>query len=211
MTILEGWLRQATRHLANNSAAQVRTEIQEHYELARDAAIADGASSVEADRLAVNALGDAKEANRQYRHVLLTAGEARMLREGNWEATALCSRRWLKWLIMGVPVAAGVAAIALFLAGHVAIARDLLISGIGMSPLFAAPLLPINTPLRGRLFRCVKCIALIGALLLLFGPETFKWFWLLLSCLWPLALTEWRRASIRRRLPITAWPHHLYL
>jgi len=211
MTLLDGWLRRATRCLARDSAAQVRTEIQEHYELTRDAAIANGVSLVEADRLAVNALGDAKTANRQYRRVLLTSAEARMLREGNWEATAVCSRPWLRWLILAVPVVAGIAAAAFFATGHLAIARDLLISGIGMSPLAAAPLLPINTPLRGRLYRCVKWVAMTGTLLLVFGPETFKLSWLLLSCLWPLAWTDWTRAAIRRKLPITAWPRHLYL
>ena len=40
MTALESWLQQATRHLSAESAAQVRTEIREHYESAREAALA---------------------------------------------------------------------------------------------------------------------------------------------------------------------------
>jgi hypothetical protein len=66
MTDLQDWLRQATRHLAKDGVAQVRTEIGEHYELARDAAIADGATAEEADKIALNALGEAVAANRQY-------------------------------------------------------------------------------------------------------------------------------------------------
>ena len=86
MSGLDSWLRQATRHLAKDSAAQVRMEIQQHYESARDAAIHAGATAVEAARSALIALGDARTANRQYRHVLLTSAEPRMLRDGNWEA-----------------------------------------------------------------------------------------------------------------------------
>jgi hypothetical protein len=211
MTGLDSWLKQATRHLAKDSAAQVRTEIQEHYESARDAAIAGGANTDQAARLALNALGNAKTANRQYRHVLLTSAEARMLRDGNREALAVCSRPWLKRVLLAAPVAALAAAAALFFSGHVAAARDVLIGGIGMGPLFAAPLLPIYTPSRGRVFRRVKWVAMTGALVLLFGPQALKWSWLLISCLWPLAWTEWTRASIRRKLPTVAWPKHLYL
>jgi hypothetical protein len=211
MTGLDIWLRLATRHLAKDSADQVRSEILEHYESAREAAITDRASSDEADRLALNALGDARTANCQYRNVLITSAEARMLREGNWEANAICSRPWLKWLIVAVPVAAVIAATALFFTGHAAVARDVLISGLGMSPLLAAPLLPIYTASRGRVYRVVKWVAMTGALVLVFGPETFKWSWLLISCMWPIASTEWTRASIRRKLPMAAWPKHLYL
>jgi hypothetical protein len=208
---LDSWLKQATRHLAKDSVAQVRTEIQEHYESARDAAIYKGATTDEADRLALNVLGDAKTANRQYRHVLLTSAEARMLRDGNWEARAVCSRPGLKWLLAAAPVAAVLAAAALFFSGQIALARDLLILGMGMSPLFAALILPIYTPSRGRVFRCVKLVVMTGALVLVFGPEALKWSWLLIACLWPLAWTEWTRASIRRKLPIAKWPKQLFL
>jgi len=156
MTGFDSWLRQATRHLAKDSADRVRTEIREHYESARAAAITDGATTGDADSFALTALGDAKTANRQYRHVLLTSAEAKMLRNGNWEAHAICSRPWRKWLLLAVPAAAVTAAAALFLTGRAAVARDVLIGGIGMSPWFAAPLLPICTPLRSRVFRCVK-------------------------------------------------------
>jgi hypothetical protein len=210
-TGLDIWLRQATRHLAKDSAGRVRAEIEEHYELARDAAITDGATTEEAERLALNALGDAKTANCQYRHVLLTSAEARILRESSWEAGVVCSRSWLKWLVLAVPVAAVVAAIVLFFTGRGAVGRDLFIGGIGMSPLFAALVLPIYTASRGRIFRRVKWIGMAGAIVLVFGPEMFKLSWLLISCFGPIVWTEWTRASIRRKLPIAAWPKHLYL
>ena len=50
MTGLDIWLQQATRRLAKDSAAQVRIEIREHYESAREVAMSDGANTLEADR-----------------------------------------------------------------------------------------------------------------------------------------------------------------
>ena len=204
MTGLDGWLKQATRHLSRDSAAQVRTEIQEHYESALEAAMSGGASTEEADRLAVTALGDAKDANCKYRNVLLTSAEARMLREGNWEARAVCSRPWLKWGALLV-------AAALFLTGAITVAWALLVGGIAMGLLFAAPFLPVYTRSRGRVFRCVKWAVLLGTLGLAFGPDVLKWSWLLFSCLWPMVLIEATRISIRRKLPIAEWPKQLYL
>src|ERR1700690_3442335 len=153
MTRLDSWLNRATRHLSKDSLAQVRTEIQEHYESAREAAIESGATADEADRLALADLGDAKAANRQYRRVLLTSAEARMLREGSWEARAVCSRPWLKRLLLAMPVAALFAAAALFLTGSITVAWALLVGGIGIGLLVAAPFLPVYTPSRGRIFR----------------------------------------------------------
>jgi hypothetical protein len=210
-TELETWLKQATRHLSRDSAGQVRTEIQEHYESALEAAMSGGSTSDEANRLAVTALGNAKAANRQYRNVLLTSAEARLLREGNWEARAICSRPWLKWLLLAMPVAALIAAAALFLAGAIDVARVLLVGGIGMGLLFTVPFLPIYTPSRGRVFRFVKWFVLIGMLGLAFGPDALKWSWLLISCLWLVARIEWTRVSIRRKLPVAEWPKQLYL
>jgi hypothetical protein len=211
MTGLDSWLKQATRHLSKDSAVQVRTEIEEHYESAREAAISGGATIDGAHRLALTALGNAKTANCQYRHVLLTSAEARMLRDGEWEARVVCSRSWLKWLLVAAPVAAVLAAAVLFLTGAFALARVALVGGIGLSPLFAAPLLPVYTPSRSRVYRRAKWVALIGTLALAFGPDALKWSWLMISCLWPIAWIEWTRASIRRKLPVAKWPKQLYL
>jgi hypothetical protein len=208
---LETWLEKATRCLSSASAAQVRSEIQEHYESAREAAMSSGATANEADRLALTALGDAKAANRQYRSVLLTSAEARLLREGNWEARAVCSRRWAKWLLLALSAAALIAAAGLFLIGAKDGARVLLAGGIGMGLLFSAAFLPVYTPSRGRIFRRVKWVVLIGMFVLTLGPDALQWSWLLISSLWPLAWIEWTRVSIRRKLPVAAWPKQLYL
>jgi len=211
MTAIDNWLRQATRHLAKDSVTRVRTEILEHFESTRDAAVGGGATAEEADTFALKALGDAKAANRQYRRVLLTSAEARMLRSDNWEARAICSRPQLKWIAAGVFVTALCAAAALFLTGRGGTGRDVMALAIGMSPLSGALFLPIRTPARGRVFRALKWTAVTVAVALVFGPELLKWSWLLISCLWPMVLSEWTRASIRRKLPASAWPRHLYL
>jgi hypothetical protein len=205
MTGLDTWLNQATRRLAKASAAQVRTEILEHYESAHDAAIGDGATTDEAARIALTSLGDARIANRQYRNVLLTSAEAKMLRDLNWGA-GTCSKAWL---FLAVPLAALATSAALFLFGRAAVAEHVFIMAIGIGPLLAAPLLPIYTSTRGLIFRYVKWIAIVVAFWL--GPNAFKSSWLIISCLWLLAWSEWTRASIRRKLPASAWPKHLYL
>jgi hypothetical protein len=125
------------------------------------------------------------------------------IREGNWEARAVCSRPWLKRLLIAVPVSALFAAIVLFLRGASTVAW------IGF--LFAAPFLPVYTPSRGRVFRGVKWVVMLGILLLAFGPDILKWSWLLFSCLWPIYWIERMRVSIRRKLPVAEWPKQLYL
>ena len=156
MSALDYWLNQATRGLSKDSAAQVRSEIREHYESAREAATTNGATPEEADRFAYRALGDGEDANDQYRRVLLTAAEAKILGEGNWEARVLCSRRWIRWVLGAIPLAALLASATLFFTGSVSAARVLAIGGAGMGLFFAAPLLPIYTRSRSRIFRPSK-------------------------------------------------------
>jgi hypothetical protein len=210
MTALETWLQDATRCLSKDSAARVRSEIQEHYESALEAAAGNGASAKEADQMAIAALGDAKLANRQYRRVLLTSKEARMLQAGSREALFVCSRRRGSLLLVtaltALPATGGA-----FLAGFTAVACALLVVAIGTGFVIAAPILPVYTPLRARFFRCAKWAVMLGAVGFAFGPNVLKWSWLLFSCLWPLVWTEWTRFSIRRKLPVSEWPRHLYL
>jgi hypothetical protein len=203
MTRLESWLADATRRLSKDSAAQVRTEIGEHYESARDAALMRDITPDEADRLAVAALGDAKAANRQYRKVLLTSSEARMLRESNREAEAVCSGALLKGVLLVVSIAVLCGATAFFLTGAASVAWRLLWGFTVISLWTAAPLLPIYTQSRGRVYRIVKWVFLLGTLTALHS-WTFP-------CFWPLAWAEWTRASIRRKLPVGEWPRQLYL
>jgi hypothetical protein len=211
MTTLDHWLKRATRSLSADSAARVRTEILDHYESARDAAISRGATVDEASGHALTALGDARAANREYRRVLLTAAEAKVLRDGGRESRFVCSRAWLKQLLLGAPIAALAAAIVLLLAGATDAGRTLLAGGLAMGVVLAAPFLPVYTPSRARVVRWVKWMTLVGAMLLAFWPEILKWSWLIASSLWPAAWIEWVRVSIRRKLRAEDWPRHLYL
>lgn len=211
MNELENWLRHATRHLSPDAASKVRTEITEHFEASRDASFAAGASESDAARQALDNLGDPRIANCGYRGVLLTKEEARVLREGSREARAVCSRAWIKSaLVAGYLVLLATAAV-FSLTGYRDYATDALLAAFGTSPLVGAPFLRIDTPARGLLFRIAKWIAIGTATILIFGPNAWRYSWLLVSCLGPLAVTEITRASIRRKLPVQSWPRHLYL
>ncbi len=211
MTRLDNWLTQATRQLSRESAAQVQAEIREHYESAREAAITSGATGEEADRQAVAALGDPKTANCKYRKVLLTSSEARLLRNGDWEARTVGSRLWLKTLLLAMPAAALWTSAALFVRGSNELARTLLVGGITLLLAFGAPFLPIYTIPRARIFRVMKWLMLTATLVLVFGKNTPDRSWLFVSCVWPLFWVEYTREAIRRKLPVANWPKHLYL
>jgi hypothetical protein len=204
-------LTQATRYLSRDSAVQVRAEIREHYESAQEAAINAGGTAEQADQLALTALGDANTANCEYRKVLLTSAEARLLRQGRWESRVFCSNRQARLLLLLVPVIALWAAMLLFRAGAIEAARILLIGGVGTGFLFVVPLLPVYTPARSRIVRYVKWFVLAGMPVLAFWPDALKFSWLLIAILWPIAWIEWTRISIRRKLPVARWPKHLYL
>jgi hypothetical protein len=205
---LETWLGLATCHLSATSAAQVRSEIQEHYESARDEALGGGATPEEADHMALASLGDARTAGRQYRKVLLTAAEDRLLRETSWEARAVCSRLRLLSII---PAAALCASVWFFIAGQTYLAMVLAVGAAGMTLLLARPLLPINTPARARVFRGARWAWLAAILLLAVWPDFFKLSWLLLATAWPIVWVEWTLFSVRRKLAVAQWPRPLYL
>jgi hypothetical protein len=174
--------------------------------------MAAGAAAEAAERLALSALGDALTANRQYRRVLLTASEAPLLRDDNAEARILrTANSWLRWPFLALSMGALAAAAALYNAGAGSLARVALAMGIGTMFWLAAPLLPIYTPLRSRVFRGLKWLVQAGTLLLAFGPGALRSYWLIVLLLVLVLWTEWRRASIRRKIPAQQWPKHLYL
>jgi len=202
MLTLETWLNQATRSRSKDSAHQVRTEIEDHYKAA-----CEETSPCEA----LQALGDPKAANRQYRQALLTATEATFLRQSKCEAQALCTRPLLKWLSRTAPIAALLAATAFFLNGQTSTAIAHLGAGLTLGLIFVAPLLPIYTRKRSRIARIFKWTLFTVTFAFAFGPEPLKYSWLIGAILWPLAWTEWKRALIRRKTYSTQWPKHLYL
>jgi hypothetical protein len=204
MNALETWLAVATCGLSTESAAQVRAEIGEHYASAREAALNEGTTGDDADRRALDALGDARTAAYEYRQVLLTKAEAKLLRQGNWEARAVCARPWLKGLAISLPLAVLAAGVA----SHSPYA---IAGGVAVGFLLAAPFLPIYTPARALVFRWARWTVVVATIVLLLGPNALKWSWLLFACLWPMAWVEWQRMSIRRKLPVADWPRQLYL
>lgn len=209
MTGLEQWLNRATRHLSKDSAAQVRTEIQQHFESAREAAICEGASADAADLRALTALGDPKTANCQYRKVLLTSAEARVLSQGSWDARFICSSGFRPGA--AIDAALFVLAGVLFIAGADTVADIALAVALGMALLFVVPSFPIYTPSRSRVVRCVKWVVLAAMPVLPLGSDALKFSWLLVATWWPIFWIEYTRHSIRRKLPVSRWPKHLYL
>ena len=210
-TPLDSWIGRATCDLSLDSAAQVRAEIVEHFESARETAIVAGTNAADADRAALAALGDARAANCQYRKVLLTSAEAKMLREGNWEARAVCARPWLKTIMQAVPAIPLAVTFVMLSRGEAAAARLPFLASLALFMFLAAPFLPVYTPWRGRVYRAAKWAALIAVFVLAFGADSLKYFWLIASCLWIPVWTEATRMSIRRKLPVAQWPKQLYL
>lgn len=211
MTTLEVWLNQAVRGLSKDSAETVRREIQEHYDSAREAALSSGFDSEQAERTAVQALGDPRVANRQYRKVLLTKSEAAILRQSNSESRMICSNLWMKWMLLSTPGTLLLLS-AVFLAMHqLMLARGVLVFGALMAIFFVPPFLPIYTTARGRIYRAIKWTVLLGGVLVLFGVDSRNGLWLASCCFFPMLFTEWKRMMIRRKLPISQWPRQLYL
>lgn len=202
MLTLDTWLKQATRTLSKDSANQVRSEIEDHY---------NAACKETTPGEALQALGDPKAANRQYRQALLTATEAAFLRQSKCEAQAFCTRPLLKWLSRTAPIAVVVASVVFFSKGHSEVAIALLGGGLTLGLIFLAPLLPIYTRKRSRIARILKWTLFTATFALAFSPDPLKHSWLIGACLWPLVWTEWKRASIRRKTYSTQWPKHLYL
>ena len=209
--MLADWIAAATRGLAARSAAQVRTEIEEHYEAAREDALVRGESEQQADRTAVRALGDPYVSNRHYRAVMLTRSEARILGQGQSECRAVASRPWLLWALRALPLAplGGMALAATF--GDFGLALALFIGAVAIALILAPALTPIRTPAQGRLVRRLKwawlAVALVAvsaggnvALISSFYPGLSVFLWI-----------EWVRARIRRKLPQSEWPRHLYV
>lgn len=207
---VESWIRQASRGLSAASRDQVRGEILEHYESTVEGHLAGGDTPEEAERAAIASLGDAHATNRGYKDVLLRKEEARLLAEGNWEARAFCSLRLRPWffLVPGVVMGGGLAA---FRYGNAHLAWVLLLGLAGVFFVFGAPFLPIYTKTRSRVFRYLRWAWVVGLLVFAFWPDILKDSWLLVSCMWPLVWIEWKRFSIRRKLPVERWPKQLYL
>ena len=211
MTDLDNWLLRATRCLAPESSARVRAEITDHFEASRDAAIDAGATAQDAEDAALHALGSPAEANRLYRRSLLTSSEARLLRTGNWEARAVCSRSALRWTFLAVPPIILIAGLLALLFKAHSLAFILLPASLCLAVLLHGPFLPVYTPVRSRIYRGLKWTALLALLLMATMPLSWSGSWICFGCWWFVIWIEWQRFSIRRKLPVGQWPRQLHL
>jgi hypothetical protein len=211
MKTLDDWLKQATRGLANESADRVRAENQQRYDSARAAAISQSADPIAAESIAVAALGDAHTANFPYRCALLTATEARILRQGARESDFIVSHPWFRFLFLTVASASCVLASALLVVGWTLPGRLLLALGLGAGFVPLIPFFPVSTPTRSLIFRFLNWAVQILALLLAFGPGGLNIYWLPALCVVQMIWSESIRMSIRRKLPVSHWPPQLYV
>ena len=211
MATLDRWLNQAVKGLSKDSEDTVRREIQEHYEAAREAALSSDVDAEQADRVAVQALGDPCIANQQYRKVLLTKSEAAVLRNSISESRMICSNGWAKWILLSAPGTLLLIS-TICLAAHMpSLARGVLVLGALMAIFFIAPFMPLYSVSRGRIYRVIKWAVMIGGVFALFGKDGWNWAWLNACCFYPVLYVEWKRMMIRRKLPISEWPKQLYL
>lgn len=208
---LDKWLMQAVRGLSKDSADTVRREIQEHYEAAREAALSSGIDPRAAEVRAMQALGDPCVANRQYRKVLLTKSEASLLRQSNAESRMICSNKWAKWMVLSAPGTLLLLSVIFLAMRQYSLSRGILVVGALMAIFFMPPFMPIYTVSRGRVYRAIKWIVMLGGIVLLFGVDSRNGLWLISCCFFPILYTEWKRMVIRRKLPIGRWPRQLYL
>jgi hypothetical protein len=203
---LDTWLRRATCRLSAESCELVQSEIQDHFDSAREEALAGGAAPDAAIRTAVKSLGDPRAANLAYRKVMLTRAEAALLRESGWEARAVCRHRSLIVIPLAI-VAAGIALLAL---GDEYLGLALTVGGLGMCLLFGAPMLSLNTPARARIFRGVRWAWYVAILVVACWPTMLRQTWFIVAVAWPIVWIEMTMASIRRKLPACDWPRQLY-
>jgi len=207
---LDQWLARATKCLSQESRTTVRAEIQDHYEAGRDEALSQGASPHEAETIALRALGDPARANRLYRRALLTGSEAQVLAQGRWESRLVCSRPLLRGAFLALPAIVFIAGLTAWFLKANSLAGSLLAAGFCLSVLLHGPFFPIYTQPRSRIYHAIKWTALTVLFTFLMLTLGWKYAWLGTYSPCIVAYAEWKRFSIRRKLPASQWPRHLY-
>jgi len=157
---IEDWLEVATRDLCYDARERVREEVEAHYAAARDEALIDNLSEEMANAWALTVLGDAREANKNFTALHLTATDLQSL-EGSLHSMSNTKRRLLTSLLC---IALGLYAhqIFVFPPGN-------LIDEVGSAGSFILLFsMVIRTFLKGRMAR----IALIAEIVLAF-PAAF--------------------------------------
>jgi hypothetical protein len=198
MQTLDQWLSVATRGLCEAAAERVRTEIGEHYACALESAGTVDVNPLDAERRTVAALGDPKIANREYRRVLLTAGEDDLLRGlTSWWAS------W-GWLLMGIPLL--LAAVALKNSALIYVPAMVLIEGV----LRDFPARPIRAGWMVRIARwgtLAICLTLWFVGIRAGAPQVAMVVFVAVT----IAHREYKYAVLRRKVPVEQWPRWLWV
>jgi lipopolysaccharide export LptBFGC system permease protein LptF len=210
---INAWIDVATCGLAKDAWVRVREETYTHYESAREESSVKGASEQQAREAALASLGNARAANKQYKGIHLTAWENKLMRQDECAARALHARPYL-WI---VPVLLVCAAVAAFTLRPERTTLTLLVGAIGLCFVFGVPfMIPINTRVRGNIYRTIRLTWLVAIMWLAYGAEGPGGSWAMFftmggPILWMIAWMEWSRASARKKLPVAEWPRSLYL
>lgn len=200
---LDSWFLQASYKLSEESAQQVWVEIREHYDSACEAAIAKGASAREADRLAVEELGDPQAANRQYRKVLLTVADLKWLeRWRRSEQKLTFAELWIPKNVDGVWIP--------LLFGMIFYAPNEKYWALGALGVVAGAFRPARWGTPWRIFRSrsVRWVILLTACAVLLQWGHLKVC--VVMCVLA-AYVEYRDDSLRRKLPEAQWPKAIRL
>lgn len=204
MQALEQWLGVATSGLCESAAERVRAEISEHYLSAIESAGEGGCDSADVERRAVASLGDAKAANRQYRRVLLTERETRLLRE-------LTS--WGPHHVIGILLLVTTAIFAISI--RTTQFNYMFVAAAIEGLLRAVPISTIGAGWVVRIVRWGNMAVFYGTwfatVLALGNHSVFVLTALLLPLLGAAVHTEYKLFVIRRKLPVAQWPRRLWI
>ena len=202
MQTLEQWLEVATEGLCDAAAARVRAEIGEHYLSALESANSAGVDQRDAERRALNALGEAKVANRQYRRVLLTESEARTL-----------SRLTSRWPpVVGILLLAPFAIYAIFT--RTSELNFLFAFCVVEVALRAIPVSSIRAGWVVRVFRWGNVTAfqtMWFVKMMDLGKVPPLTYLMILFMIHSLVQTEYTRFVLRRKVPAEQWPRMLWI
>jgi hypothetical protein len=210
---INAWIDVAACGLAKDAWVRVREETYAHYESARDESLRQGASEQHANAVALSTLGNARAANRQYKRIHLTEWESKLIRQDECAAKAIHARPY----VLIIPLLFVCGAVAAFTIQPEQITLMMLIGSAGLSFTFGAPfLIPINTRLRGYVYRTIRLSWVVAIVVLPYTSQDNLEIWPMffsigVPVLWMIGWFEWSRASARRKLPIKEWPRTLYL
>jgi hypothetical protein len=204
---LAAWLDTATRKLSTDSAARVREEIREHFESAREEAVAAGVTADSACLSALASLGDAKTVNRRYRRVLVTAWEATLLER------AECADR--SWYFSRVGLVARLFVWGAFLFFGVAQENPMLVLVAGgYFAVCGYRLLPArHMRIGGLVIRWIGIPVGIFTGFMIAGQPDVRVALGAMFILYEVAVARahWGRMRLREKLPVADWPRALYL